>query len=93
MSRIDLDTTCVPVGWRFALFGRLGRRLRCVSLGSGRPWVPSGCFSLGGTVGDHSIDSVESGLINKSFRYPVAPGLSCNQRGVILLAFTVLPYR
>ena len=29
IPRMDLDPPCVPVGWRVALFGRLGHRGRC----------------------------------------------------------------
>ena len=52
----------VPVGYRVALFGRLVRRGRCFGLERARPGAPSGYASLGGPVGGHSIDSVESEL-------------------------------
>ena len=68
IPRMDLDSPCVPVGWRVALFGRLGGRGRCFGLERGRLGAPSGYASLGGPVGGHSIDSVESGLITKFFR-------------------------
>ena len=39
MLRMDPDSPCVPVGWRVALFGRLGRRWRRVRLDIGTPWA------------------------------------------------------
>ena len=68
IPRMDLDSSYVLVDWRVALFGRLGRRGRCFVLERGGSGAPSGYDSLSGTVGGHSIDSVESGLITKFFR-------------------------
>ena len=62
MLRKELDLPCQPVDWRVAFFSRLGRRLRYVSLGIDRTWTPSVYPTLGGKVGDHSIDSVDSGF-------------------------------
>ena len=72
---MDLDLPCVPVGWQVAFFGRSGRRGRCFGLEKGRPGDPSGYASLGGPVGGHSIELVESGRITKFVRYLVTPGL------------------
>ena len=85
--RMDLDLPCVLVGWWLSFFGRIGRRLRCISLGRGRFWSSSGYALIGGPVGEHLIDLDKSGLIAECFRKIVAPGLLYNHKGVYLLVF------
>ena len=62
---MDLGLPCVPVGWLVALFSRLGQREDVLVLRE-VGWAPSEYASLGGPVGGHSIDSVESGIITSS---------------------------
>ena len=92
MPRMSLLSPCVPVGWRVALFGGLGDDVD-VCLEGGRPGGASGGYaSLGGPVGGHSIDLVESGLRAKFFRGACRPWPfpSCF-RGINHLTFTLLP--
>ena len=88
VSRIEIYSTCVPVGWRVALFGGLGSRPRCVILGRGRIWDSREYDSLGEPVGAPSINSVDSRCIYKFSRWLVARGLSSSHSGV-----TSWPYR
>ena len=73
MPRMDLLSPCVPVGWRVAVFGRLGEDAD-VDLGGS-----SGYASLGGS---HSIDSVENGH-NEILQGYEPPGLFLVITGVL----------
>ena len=75
MPRMDLDSPCVPVGGRVALFGGLGDGCRCRSRYRSTWGVPSGYASIGDQIGGHSSDYVDGGLITKLSQERVAPGL------------------
>ena len=76
ISRMDLESSYVPVGWQVAHFGILGRRGTCLGLEGGiflglergRPGTSRRYTSLGRPESGHSIDLLESGLMAKIFR-------------------------
>ena len=57
MPHVDLLSPCVPIGWQVATLERLGED-EIFGLDRGRRAVPSVYASLGGPVGDQSMDLV-----------------------------------
>ena len=57
MPHVDLLSPCVPIGWKVATLERLGED-EIFGLDRGRRAVPSVYASLGGPVGDQSMDLV-----------------------------------
>ena len=72
---MNFDSPCVHVDWRVAHIGRLSVMMLRSTLIEEDLLPPSINSSLGESVGIHSINLVDSGLIIKLFRRLVDPGL------------------